>query len=332
MILALLAVAAGLHAEGSKIPPEYHAEGPVSGLIRAWGSSEMAGVMLCWQRGFTERQREVRFDDHLYGTASSIAGIYTGVSDLSLLGREIWPIESMAFESVFPYKPTGIQVATGSYDIPKATYALVVFVNKANPLTKLNLEQVAAMFGVPRVAGAKAIRTWGEVGLTGEWSRSPIHTYNFEYDNDKAIFFRRRVFASRYAWRDETREFSNTVRPAGGPVDSGELILQALAKDRFGIAVSNARYANDQVKALALADDGHEYVNATKETVQNRTYPLTRSVYIYINRSPDRRCDPRTLEFLRYVLSREGQNDVTVNGTYLALPGEIAAAQLKKLE
>jgi phosphate transport system substrate-binding protein len=298
--------------------------------IRVWGSPQMSGVLRLWEQGFRKHHPEVRFNDELHGTASGIAGLYTGVADIALMGREIWPIETMAFQSVFPWRPLGIDVAAGSYDIPKATYALVVYVHKSNPLSQLTVEQLAAVFGKPLAAGPQA-RNWDDLGLTGEWTGKPIHTYNFDYENDKAVFFRRRVFQDRYRWESSQREFSNLTNPRGETVDSGQLILDALAHDPLGMAVSNPHYANNGVKPLALAESGGEAVAASVETVRKRTYPLTRAVYIYVNRDPKKPLDARIAQFLRYVLSAEGQQDVVRDGTYLPLTSAIMTSGLRSL-
>ena len=204
--------------------------------IRVWGSPQMSGAMRLWEQGFRKHHPEIRFHKELHGTASSIAGLYTGVADIALMGREIWPIETLAFESVFPWKPLGIEVATGSYDIPKATYALVVYVHRSNPLSQLSLEQLAAVFG--------QVLHWDDLGLTGEWAGKPIHKYSFAYENDKSVFFRLRVLKDRYRWDSSATEFSNA--------DAGQSILDALAQDPLGIAISNPHYANREVKPLAV--------------------------------------------------------------------------------
>ena len=325
-VTCFLALGVLAHLSGSSLNPQstaspsaYHPGSEVSGLIRVWGSNEMAGVLKKWEDGFCRYQTQVHFEDHLYGTASSIAGLYTGVADISLLGRDIWPIESMAFRSVFSYEPTGISVATGSYDIPKAAYALVIYVHKLNPLSQLTMNQLAGIFGVPKGPDGRRIRMWGDLGLTGKWSSVPIHTYQFDYDNDKSIFFRRVVFAGRYRWRDSTEEFANHVNSDGTVTDSGKLILDTLADDPLGIAVSNPHYANNQVKAIALSADGKRFVSASKASVQENSYPLTRGAWIYINRPLNQAPERRISEFLRYVLSLQGQKDVAADGTYLPL-------------
>jgi phosphate transport system substrate-binding protein len=310
---------------------EYQPAANVTGLIRVWGSTEMGGVLRLWQEGFRRHQPQVVFENHLHSTVSSIAGLYTGVADLSLLGRDIWATETTAFESVLSYKPTGIQVGTGSYDVPRAAYALVVYVHRSNPLSRLTLAQLAAAFGVPTTPGARSIRTWGELGLSGSWAGAPLHTYNFEYENDKAIFFRRTVFGTLYKWKDSTLEFSNLSNGNGAITDSGRLILDTLAKDPLGIAISNPYYANREVKALALSRDGIVYTSAARDTVAARAYPLTRAVWIYIDRKPRRPPARSISEFLRYVLSRQGQESVAADGSYLPLTKPLVEDQLSEI-
>ncbi len=236
--------------------------------IRVWGSPQMSGVMRLWEQGFRTRHPEIRFHDELHGTASSIAGLYTGVADIALMGREIWPIETLAFESVFPWKPLEIEVATGSYDIPKATYALVVYVHPSNPLSQVTLQQLAAAFG--------HARRWDDLGLTGEWTGKPVHKYSFDYENDKSVFFRRRLLKDRYRWESSATEFSGA--------DAGQLILDALAGDALGIAISNPHYANRSVKPLAIGTPGWEkpWRRAPKRFETGGTRWPVRSIFISI--------------------------------------------------
>ena len=320
--------------------PGYVPEHQVSGLIRSWGSPQMAALMKTWEDGFRRFQPGIRFEDSLRGTASAVAGLYSGRADLALLGRDIWPSEIEAFSSVYGHDPASVQVATGSFDIPKATYALAIFVHKDNPLKELTLGELEAIFG--NVAGKnaagndigsamKGIRTWGELGLTGEWTGKAIRLYGFDLDNDKSIAFSRMVFKRTRRWNCRVQEFSNSSSEESG--DAGQLILNALAKDRYGIAISNVHYSTPDIKVLALGlhRDG-PFVMPTQESVRSRLYPLVRSVHIVINRNPYESIDPKVLEFLRYVLSRQGQDNVLEEKTYLPLTGEILRSELDRLK
>jgi phosphate transport system substrate-binding protein len=290
----------------------------------------MATLMKSWQEGFRRYHPAIRFETKLMGTGTGVAGLYSGVADLALMGRDITPTEVMAFEWVFRYKPLSIEAATGSLGVPGKTFAPGVFVHKDNPLTKLTLAQLDAIFGCEHRRGPRNIRTWGELGLTGEWKDKPINAYGYNVDSGTATFFRQVVLDSSYKWNCDVKEFAVLNN---SEVDPGKRVLDALAKDRYGIAFSNLGSANSQVKpvALALKDEG-AYFELTRESVLRREYPLTRAVSIVINRAPGKPVDPKVKEFLRYILSHEGQRDVVREGDYLPLTREFIGEQLHKLD
>src|SRR5579864_2299085 len=158
------------------LPAPYVPRQAVSGTIRIWGHGAYAksqdfieGLVQAWEAGFNKHQPGVHFDNHLNGTAAAIGALYTGTGDLALMGREIWPPEVAAFKEVFDYEPTGLNVVTGSFNVRNRGYALVIFVHKDNPLSKLTLTQLDAIYGVERRRGGKPVRTWGDLGLSGEW-------------------------------------------------------------------------------------------------------------------------------------------------------------------
>jgi phosphate transport system substrate-binding protein len=321
------------HVSGQQLAglPDYVPAHQVSGLIRSWGSPQMAALMKTWEDGFKHFQPGIEFQDNLHGTASAVAGVYSRRADLALLARDIWPSEVEAFSSVYGHDPATVQVATGSFDIPKATYALMVFVNKDNPLEKLTLAELEAIFGNDNHSSMNGIRTWGELGLTGEWTNKAIRLYGFDLDNDKSIAFSRMVFKRTRRWNCRVQEFSNST--SGDALDAGQLILKALARDRYGIAISNLHYSTSGTKVLAIAvHRGGPFVMPSKASAQSRLYPLVRSVHIVIDRSPNRPINPTVLEFLRYILSRQGQADVSKEETYLPLTDEIVHSELSRLE
>jgi phosphate transport system substrate-binding protein len=305
----------------------------LEGVIRIWGDDQMDAVMKRWQAGFQKLHPNVRFETKLLGTGTGMAGLYSGVADIALLGREATASEVMAFEWVFKYKPLGVEVATGSLDVTGKTFAIGIFVNKQNPLSKLTLADLDAIFGSEHRRRARNIRTWGDLGLTGEWKDKPINAYGYDTETNTGSFFKRAVLNGSDKWNCDLREFADVKRPNGSSVDSGQRILDALARDRYGIAFANLRYVNRQVKAVAIAatDDGPFY-EATKDNLIQRKYPLTRAVSIYVNRAPGQPLDPKVKEFLRYILSQEGQQDVAKDRDFSQLNDATATAQLNKLE
>ncbi len=328
----VLLVSGSICAQPLDSLPAYRPASEIAGTIRVWGSAQMAELMQRWQSGFADFHPNVRFENHLNGAVSAIAGIYTGVADLAL-SREIWPLETLAFEQVIGHKPSAIEVATGSFDVPTKSDSLEIFIHKDNPISKVTLSQIDAIFGAEHLRGAKNFRVWGDLGLKGEWTGKPINGYGFKFENAGAMVFSDVVLKGSRIWNCDVKGFANVVADDGTRVDAGRLILDALSRDRYGIAISNIHYARGDVKVLpvGLYESG-PFVSPTRETVRDRTYPLFRSVYIFLNRPPREPIDPRLKEFLRYVLSRNGQLDVTAEGAYLPLPVKIARANLVSIE
>lgn len=303
--------------------PQAESPSALSGTIRAWGSAQMAELIGLWERGFQRQHPGVGFDTKLNGTVSGMGGLYGGGADLSLMGREIWPTEAMAYEQMAGHPATGVEVAIGSFDVPTKADALVVFVHRDNPIASLTFAHLRAIFGCGGNA-CSANHTWGELGVRGALAARPIHAYGYKLDNAAAIFFKSLVLKD-VEWQCGIKTFVNQLNPSGKRVDSGQLILEALRNDPSGIAISNPHYANPGVKAVALSSTPQSPpVAPTKEAVATGAYPLSRAVYIFFNqptKAPVR-------EFLTYVLSREGQQDVAREGAYLPLPEKARREQL----
>ena len=313
--------------------PQYTAGPKVAGTIRIWGHGAKGKDFIetlarNWEAGFHKYQPEVKFENKLAGTASAIGALYTGTGDLALLGREIWPSETMAFREVRKYAPTEIEVVTGSYNIRNKDFALVVYVHQDNPLQQLSLAQVKEVFG------CGSARTWGDLGVKGERAHRPVHVYGFEISRGFGYYFQQKVFRGDFKWNPGLVEFADQKLDNGKLRDAGQRILDALAQDPDGIAYSSALYECPGVKAIALSSraDGGPYVLASKETVQSRAYPLTRVISMFLDRAPQSPVRPEIAEFLRYVLSREGQQTVIEDGGYSPLTMPVIQTERKKLE
>ena len=342
---ALLREAARPREEVAPSGPElrmpYVARESVSGTIRIWGHGSydpsqdfIEALVRGWEDGFRRHQPGVRFENHLNGTAAAIGALYTGVGDLALMGREIWPPEVAAFREVMGYAPTGLDVVTGSFDVRNRGYAIVVFVHKDNPVSKLTLAQLDAVFGVERRRGGTPVRTWGDLGLSGEWRDQPIQLYGLPIARGFAEYFEDAVFKGGRVWKPELREFADQPGSKGGATDGGQRMLDAMAKDRYSIGYAGLVYHNSDVKPVALAvDSSGPFVAPSRESVLDHTYPLTRMITVYLNRAPGRAADPKLREFLSYVLSDEGQRAVLREGRgYLPMLSRFSRQELQKLE
>ena len=357
--LLALGLVLGANAARAQNPddlPLYVGDNNVFGEIRIWGNPTMTNLVRQWEVGIMEGgQRGLRFVDTLPSGSAAIGPLYTGVADLGVMGHHIWPVEIEGFHQVFGYEPLQITVATGSYDVGAKMPGNVIFVHKDNPIAGLTLEQLDGILGEMRTGGwdgrnwttaaargpEKNIRTWGQLGLTGEWADKPIQVYGFDLTGSSFPFsIQRMIFQGGDKWNPNLREsVLNEVAllysPGPRPKQGSEGLLGNLAADKYGIAYAAAQYGrrNSDVRAVPLAArPGGPYVAPTKENFLNRTYPLVESIYVYINRPPGQPVEPKVKEFLKYILSRQGQKVVASDNGYLPLPADVVAAQLKKLD
>ncbi len=322
--------------------PDYRPRQQVSGVLRSWGNGHMAGLMKNWEEGFHRYQPGVYFTDNLKGTASAPFGLFENVADLALMGREIFTYEYYGIYRRSLMVPVEIAVATGSFDVPHKSFALTVFVHRDNPLGRLTLKQLDGIYGAQRTGGWRGlnwnkaaargpegdIRTWGQLGLTGVWADKPIHLYGPPgvYPGGQT-YFQARVMGGADTWAEGVREFADRKQ-----------MMTALGQDPLGIAYTGMCYRTPQTKPLALAEDAAgPYIAPTKANVASRVYPLSRLVYLCFapdqpsGEPADPRVDPKVREFLRYILSRQGQADVAREGDYLPLTPALIGAQLKLL-
>ncbi|HEV2485175.1 MAG TPA: substrate-binding domain-containing protein [Terracidiphilus sp.] len=320
--------------------PHYQPQQLVTGTIRLWGHGApildfMGMLVKSWEEGFAKFQPGVKFEYDMYGTASAMGALYTGKGDIAILGQEIYPFETTAFEQVKHYPPLGIEIATGSVDVRNFDFAIGVFVNKRNALSQMTLDQIDKVFAWHEGGRAANIETWGQLGLTGEWADKPIHLYGWYEGDVFSTFVEHAALHDSHRWRCGMKQYAHIHKPDGTIYDSGQQILDDLSNDPYGIALSNVRYLKegDAVKPLSLARtvSGLFYA-ATKETLINRQYPLGRIIPAQIDRVPGQPVDPKVKEFLRYILSREGQEDIVRNGKYLPMQPEAAERERKKLD
>lgn len=332
--------------------PAYQPEQHISGVIRNFGS-DFGGLVKVWEKGFQRYQPGIRFEDNLPTSDAAMGGLVSGIADLAPCGRELIINEYLSFYETFNYNPLEITVASGAYDVKGMTWGLVIFVNKDNPISDLTMKQLDGIFGAERTGGWRGllwspevargadenIRTWGQLGLSGEWTDKQINTYGYA-PSGMSAFFERKVFHGGAKWNPNYREYVETggreVDPSNlGPSVTIRHMLDELAKDKYGIAFTAMQYGRNvpQIKAVALAaQSGGTFVQPTKETFRDGTYPLARSVFIYLNRAPGKPIDRQLREFLRYILSQQGQQEVANTGSYLPMTGEAVRSELQKLQ
>jgi len=284
----------------------------VSGNLNSIGSDTLNNLMTFWGEGFRKQYPNVNIQIEGKGSSTAPPALIEGTAQIGPMSREMKKSEIEAFEAKFGYKPLAIGVALDS---------LAVFVNKDNPLEQLSLTQVDAIFSTNRKSGAaEEISTWGQVGLTGEWSGKPMSLYGRNSASGTYGYFKENALAKG--------DFKDTVKEQPG---SASVVL-SITEDKAGIGYSGIGYKTSGVKALALAKkDGEEAYEASYGNVLEGKYPLGRMLYLYVAKQPNQPLPKMVEEFLRYALSKEGQEIVVKDG-YLPLPAAIAEKQLNLLK
>lgn len=332
--------------------PHYAPTRQETGTVRILGSP-LAGMVRVWEQGFRRYQPGVRFVDSFPSSDAGIAGLVSRVADLGPQAREQTVVEQLMFDETFGHTASSVTVATGGYDTEGMADGLVIFVNKDNPLTKLTMAQLDDIFGAERSGALQGftwnlksarpasenIRTWGQLGLKGAWADKEIHTYGYG-PTGMSWFFQLNVLHGSDKWNPNFREYVESgtkMVAADDHAMAGGLhymLAHELSHDRYGIAfgVLSQTPGVSGVKTLALArSPSGPYVPPSLQSFQDHSYPLSRSIYIYFNRAPGQPLAPCAQEFLRYIVSREGQEAVERNSKYLPLDAALARAQLRSL-
>ncbi|MEO6874888.1 MAG: substrate-binding domain-containing protein [Opitutaceae bacterium] len=327
--------------------PHYHPEQLVNGTIRIWGLNYLGDCMLgeYWEKGFRHYHPNVKIEYTLPTALTSTSGLVAGTCDIGA-NRRMTMTELLQFERVFNYDPLEIPLATGSLDVSGWSEVMAIFVNVDNPIDKLTLKQLDGIFGAERDGGwvgtvwhpefarsaAGNIRTWGQLGATGEWADKPIHPYSPTVRYDTATKFSDAVLHGSDKWNEQTRMFGNY--PEHGEFLTWFMnIARGVSSDRDAIGYGGAQIKTDRMKLVAIqAEAGGPYLLPTRQTIQARTFPLFQANYWYVNRKPGQPLDPKVREFLRYVLSQEGQSEVVRDGKYLPLNATLVREAMKKLE
>jgi phosphate transport system substrate-binding protein len=308
--------------------PHYVPAKPLQARLVSFGTDTMDDLMKLWIAGFHQSQPGVDIVLQSKASLSVPAALTAGTAQLAPLSREFNPAELDAFRAKHGYAPTEIAVALGSYRTPTRTVALTFYVNDANPLQKLTLDQLDAIWCTTLHRGAPAqITEWGQLGLTGEWQHRPIHLVGVLPPDGVPNYISRSV-CNTGQLRDGIFGEKN-----GEPTSVLTRIVQDVAKDpnALGYAGFHNRQPNTHPLALAPTAAG-PFLTGTFDEVRNAEYPLTRTIYIYLDRDPKKPLDPAIQQFLSYVLSLEGQEQVQAEGIFMPLPPRIAKDQRLKLQ
>ncbi len=283
-----------------RIPPYQQVSG-VSGNLNSIGSDTLNNLMTLWAEGFKAKYPNINIQIEGKGSSTAPVALIEGTAQLGPMSREMKSEEIDEFEKKFGYKPVEVKVAID---------ALAVYTHKDNPIKGLTMQQVDSIFSSTYKTGGRPVRKWGEVGLEGEWTGKDISKYGRNSASGTYGFFKDEALLKG--------DFDASVKEQPG----SSAVVQGVASDLGGIGYSGIGYKTSGVKAIALGASEDALFEPTYENCLNGDFPLSRFLYIYVNKNPEKPMDPLTLEFLKFVLSREGQ-EVVVKDGYYPMPKEI---------
>ena len=299
---AMAAVDAGI--------PTYAKASGVSGNVSSVGSDTLANMMTLWAEEFKRQYPNVNIQIQAAGSSTAPPALTEGTSNLGPMSRKMKDKEIESFENKFGYKPTAVPVAID---------ALAVFVNKDNPIKGLDMKEVDAIFSRTRKCGvAKSVDTWGDAGLTGAWSGKKVELYGRNSVSGTYGYFKKTALCKG--------DFKNTVKEQPGSAS----VVQAVSSSLNGVGYSGMGYQTSSVRAVPLSKKGGNYVSATPENAVNGSYPPSRFLYVYVNKKPNKELAPIEREFLKMILSQQGQGIVAKDG-YIPLPAKVVKKTLQGL-
>ncbi|HVN75906.1 MAG TPA: phosphate ABC transporter substrate-binding protein [Thermoanaerobaculaceae bacterium] len=315
LVCAVTTVAAAAGAQTVQVDQAvkgYERGAAVSGNLNSVGSDTMNNLMTYWGEAFAKMYPTVRIQVEGKGSSTAPPALIAGTSQFGPMSRAMTPAEVDAIEKKYGFQPTQIRTALDT---------IGVYVNKDNPLQSVSLPELDAVFSKTRKAGYPTdITTWGQLGLKGEWANKPISVFGRNSASGTYGFFKEHVLAKG--------DYKDTVKEQPGSAS----VVQGVSEDLYAIGYSGIGYRTSGVRPLNLAPKaGAQAVEPNYSNALSKAYPLSRYLFIYVVRDPRRAMDPLTKEFLKFVLSREGQEIVVKDG-FLPLPAKVVAEELAKLQ
>ena len=313
LVGAITLTAAGVFSAASMAAidqtlPVYEKTSGVSGNLSSVGSDTLANMMTLWAEEFKHIYPNVNIQIQAAGSSTAPPALTEGTSQFGPMSRKTKPNEVESFEKHFGYQPTAIRVAID---------ALAVFVHKDNPIKGLSIEQIDGIFSSTNKCGGKQVERWGDLGLDGNWAAKDVQLYGRNSVSGTYGYFKEKALCKG--------DFRANVNEQPGSAS----VVQSVSQGLNAIGYSGIGYKTAGVKAVAVSKKGDNFIDATAANAANGTYPLSRYLYVYINKHPNKDLSPMDREFIRYILSKQGQQIVEKDG-YVPLPSSVIAKDLEK--
>ncbi|EAQ33019.1 MULTISPECIES: PstS family phosphate ABC transporter substrate-binding protein [Idiomarina] len=291
--------------------PKYEKVSGLSGNLSSVGSDTLANMMTFWGEEFKRMYPSVNIQIQAAGSSTAPPALTEGTASFGPMSRAMKSKEIEAFEKRHGYKPTPIRVAID---------ALAVFVHKDNPVKGLSIAEVDGIFSSTRKCGfPEPITRWGQLGLTGDWASKDLQLYG------------RNSVSGTYGYFKEAGLCDGDFKANVNEQPGSASVVQSVSTSLNAVGYSGIGYVTSGVRAVPIArGDSHEFVSATRENALAGKYPLARFLYVYVNKHPNQPLSKAEAEFVKMILSQQGQAIVDKDG-YIALPRAIVDAELKKL-
>ncbi len=307
LALSLTGVSTLAVAQVDPALPAYQRAAGVSGSATSIGSDTLNNLMTLWLEEYRKFYPNVNIEIQGAGSSTAPPAVTEGTANFGPMSRAMRQSEIDAFEQRHGYPPT---------EVPVAIDLLAVYVHKDNPIQGMSLEQVDAVFSATRRCGGNAdITRWGQLGLTGAWA-----------NRDFALYSRNAV-SGTYGFFKDNALCGGDFKPTINEQPGSSSVVQGVSESINGIGYSGIGYITSGVRAIPLGKEAGKFFEPTGANAASGDYPLARYLYIYVNKHPTNGLRPVEAEFLRMVLSREGQEVVHRDG-FVPLP-EAAAARFR---
>jgi len=309
--VSLLASATVSAVSVDKAVPEYKSVSGISGNLSSVGSDTLANLMTLWAETFKRTYPNVNIQIQAAGSSTAPPALTEATSNFGPMSRKMKSKEIAAFEDRYGYKPTAIPVAID---------ALAVYVNKDNPIKGMTIADVDAVFSSTRKCGRnKDISKWGELGMSGNWKNRDIQMYGRNSVSGTYGYFKKKAMCKG--------DYKNNVNEQPGSAS----VVQSVSSSVNGIGYSGIGYKTSGVRAVPLSKKNNaKFIEATPSNAVSGKYPLSRFLYVYVNKHPNKELAPLEKEFMKMILSKQGQ-EVVIKDGYIPLPAKVVKKYLDQL-
>jgi phosphate transport system substrate-binding protein len=300
-------------------------------VLRIWGigaegqgTSPVLDILTKLEMNYRRMHPEVSFTHHLSGNDSALGGLYVGAADVVLMDRKPSYIELDGYQQVITgQKPLEIAVMRGGVQVGGHSSPMVVVVNKKNPLVRLTITELDAVFNAAHAPAGHQVRTWADLGLAGDWAKHPVNLYGFGTESDEASIFSKTVMADSRRWVCAYQEVSDRASAE----EAAKRIVATIVRDPYALGLTTLDAMVSGAKVLAINDATGVARLPTKETLASGEYVLGRTVLALARADKDGHPESKVRDFLEYLMSAEAQAIISTDGSYVPVAEKVYASK-----